>query len=144
MSSQQTFTLNGAAKLTGYSLPTIRRRLDALQKAGAIQQDGVWAIPLSALHSVGLMTKVDSNETPNETGQPLVTQTPNEIETLRGQLAEALQRAAVAEAVAIEREKALERADRALLMLEGSRAFTEAQTGAERPSSGWLSRLRKG
>jgi DeoR/GlpR family transcriptional regulator of sugar metabolism len=134
MSSQQTFTLNGAAKLTGYSLPTIRRRLDALQKAGATQQDGVWVIPLSALHTAGLMVKLDSNETPNDTGQSLVARTPNEIDALRAQLAEALQRAAVAEAVASEREKALERADLAMRMLEARGVSTE------RP--GWLSRLR--
>ena len=142
MTTEQTYSINAAAKLTGYSIPTVRKRLSDLRRYGAVQIDGRWQIPVSALHAVGLTQRVTSNGDSKDTGDALPSETISEIETLRGQLAEALQRAAVAEAVAAEREKALERADRALLMLEGARAVTEPPAAAERPSSGWLSRLR--
>lgn len=150
MTTEETFTLNGAAKLTGYSLPTVRRRLPALQKAGAIQREGVWQIPLSALYAAELMSKRVSNDTPNDGGQTLDTRTPNELETLRARLTEAETRAAVAEALADERLRSLERADRALLALEQrltdppsvTAAPTEPQPAAQRPRRGWLERLR--
>ena len=81
MSSQENFSINAAAKLTGYSLPTIRKRLPDLQAAGAVQVDGRWAIPLSALHACGLMSKVEGLSKPAE--NPLQSETVNEIETLR-------------------------------------------------------------
>jgi len=124
MSSQESFSINAAAKLTGYSLPTVRKRLQALEKAGAVQQGGRWAIPLSALHAVGLMSRVEGESKPlasEVTPQPLQGETIKEIDNLRAQLSEALQRAAVAEAVAQERAEALQRADRALLALEASK-----------------------
>lgn len=120
MSSEETFSINGAAKLTGYSLPTIRKRLPELQKAGAVQVDGRWAIPLSALYACGLMSKVEGFSKPDS--NPLQSETVNEIETLRAELSEALKRAEVAEAVAAERAAALERADRAMLAIEASAA----------------------
>ena len=119
MSSQETFTINGASKLTGYSLPTIRKRLPELKAAGAVQVDGRWAIPLSALHACGLMSKVEGFSKADS--NPLQSETVNEIERLRGELSEALRRAAVAEAVAAERAAALERADRAILAIEASK-----------------------
>jgi DeoR/GlpR family transcriptional regulator of sugar metabolism len=111
MSSQEIYSINAASKLTGYSLPTIRKRLPALKKAGAIQRGGVWEIPLSALHAVGLMSKVESGKVSSKGSE-------EEIATLRLQLAQAEARAQIAEALAVEREKALERMDRALLALE--------------------------
>lgn len=111
MSSQEIYSINAASKLTGYSLPTIRKRLPALKKAGAIQRGGVWEIPLSALHAVGLMSKVESGKVSSKGSE-------EEIVTLRLQLAQAEARAQIAEALAVEREKALERMDRALLALE--------------------------
>jgi hypothetical protein len=83
-----------------------------------------WAIPLSALHAVGLMSKVEGSNpetiTGQVSGQSLQAETRQEIERLRGALSVAEQRAAVAEAVAAERLQALERADRALLMIEAA------------------------
>jgi hypothetical protein len=150
MATEETFTLGGAAKLTGYSLPTVRRRLPVLKKAGAIQRDGVWRIPLSALHTAGLMAKVDSNDASNVPGQSLDTRTPNEMEALRARLAKAEARAAVAEALAEERQRSLDRADRALLALEQRLTSTEPSTAVQQPSQqtspaprrGWLERLR--
>jgi hypothetical protein len=55
------------------------------------------------------------------------------LTSLRSQLADALQRAAVAEAIAAEREKALERADRALLMIESG-------TPVSKPRRPWFTR----
>ena len=120
MSSQENFSINAAAKLTGYSLPTIRKRLPELKDEGAVQVDGRWAIPLSALHACGLMSKVEGFS--KDTAKPLHNETIEEIETLRAELSEALRRAAVAEAVAAERAAALERADRAMLAIEASAA----------------------
>lgn len=125
-SSEETFSVNGAARLTGFSVPTIRKRLPELKRAGAVMTGESWAIPLSALHAVGLMIKVEGASpetiTGQVTGQALQVETRQEIEHLRGLLSEAEKRAAVAEAVAEERRQALERADRALLMLEAASA----------------------
>lgn len=83
MSSQETFTINSAAKLTGYSLPTIRKRLPELERAGAVQVDGRWAIPLSALHACGLMVKVEAVS--KDTENVLHSETVNELEKLRAE-----------------------------------------------------------
>jgi len=107
MSSQESFTVSGAARMTGYSLPTIRKKLPQLEDAGAVNVDGRWSIPLSALHACGLMSKV--GEVVNTGSKPLQTETINELETLRAENSELKQRAAVAEALATERAVALER-----------------------------------
>jgi hypothetical protein len=115
MSSEETFSINAAAKLTGYSVPTIRKRLGALSKAGAVQvEGGLWQIPLSALHAVGLMSKVEGETLPATTDTPLATDSALEVKLLRVELEGARG------IIAVQRE-ALERADRALLALEGKR-----------------------
>jgi hypothetical protein len=119
MSSQETFTVSGAARLTGYSLPTIRKKLPQLKDAGAVNIGGRWAIPLSALHACGLMSNV--GESVNTTSKQLQTETISELETLRAENSDLRRRAEVAEAIATERAAALERADRALLALEAAR-----------------------
>lgn len=81
MSSEESFSINAAAKLTGYSMPTIRKRLPELQAAGAVQVDGRWAIPLSALHKCGLMSKVGEFSQPGNNS--LHNQTEIDIATLR-------------------------------------------------------------
>jgi hypothetical protein len=139
-SSEETFSVNGAAKLTGFSVPTIRKRLPELKRAGAVMAGDTWAIPLSALHTVGLMVKVEGNALPEIAGQvagqvaeqTFHPETRQEIEALRGALQVAETRAAVAEAVAAERLQALERADRALLMLEATIPAGERPTGSRR------------
>lgn len=112
MSTEEIYSINAAAKLTGYSVPTIRKRLPALKKAGAVQKEGLWNIPLSALHAVGLMVKIESGKLPSkDSGE--------ELTALRLQVAQLEARLAGSEALAREREIALERMDRALLMIEG-------------------------
>ena len=136
MTSEPVYSISSAAELTGYSLPTIRKRLDDLRKHGAVQVEGRWRIPLSALHQAGLMVKVTTNPDRKVVADSLDSATTNEIATLRAELADALQRAAVAEAVAAERGQALERADVALRMIEAGR------TGAGSSRTGWLGRRR--
>jgi hypothetical protein len=115
MSSEEIYSINAAAKLTGYSLPTIRKRLPALKKAGAVQRNGVWNIPLSALHTVGLMLKVEGGNLPSkDSGE--------ELTALLIQVAQLQAELKGVKALAAEREKALERMDRALLAIEGKPA----------------------
>jgi hypothetical protein len=112
MSTEEIYSINAAAKLTGYSVPTIRKRLPALKKAGAVQKDGLWNIPLSALHAVGLMVKIEGGKLPSKGSE-------EEVTALRLQVAQLEAKLAGSEALAREREIALERMDRALLMIEG-------------------------
>jgi len=131
MSSQETFTISGAARLTGYSLPTIRKKLPQLEKAGAVNIGGRWSIPLSALHACGLMSNV--GEIVNTDSKPLQTETISELENLRAELSEALRRAAVAEALANERAVALEREkelhDHTRLQIEAAKPSSRKQWG---------------
>lgn len=133
MSSQESFSINAAAKLTGFTIPTIRKRLPELEKQGAQLLGTRWNIPLSALFAVGLMSKVESKADSKVSQQALQGETINEFTSLRSQLADALQRAAVAEALAIERAQSLERVDRAMLMLT-------AGTPVSKPRRGWFTR----
>jgi len=72
------------------------------------------------------MAKVEGNALPTSegkvTGQSFHPETRQEIEALRVALSAAETRAAVAEAVAEERLQALQRADKALLMIEAANA----------------------
>lgn len=112
MSTEEIYSINAAAKLTGYSVPTIRKRLPALKKAGATQKEGLWNIPLSALHAVGLMVKIEGGKLPSKGSE-------EELIALRLQVAQLEAKLSGSEALAREREIALERMDRALLMIEG-------------------------
>jgi DeoR/GlpR family transcriptional regulator of sugar metabolism len=123
MSTEENYSINAAAKLTGYSVPTIRKRLPALKKAGATQRDGAWNIPLSALHKVGLMVKVEGGNVSGKAQE-------GEVETLRRENSELKTRAAVAEAIAQERGEALADFRNAMRQLE-------ARPPAKRS---WLSR----
>jgi hypothetical protein len=142
MTTEPVFSINAAAKLTGYSLPTVRKRLPSLIEHGAKQVEGKWKIPLSALHGAGLMMRVTSNDDSQDSGNGLHSATTSDIETLRARLAEAEQRAAVAEALADERQRALDRADLAMRMLEARAAPVAPQTGAgeRRGLFSWLGR----
>jgi hypothetical protein len=112
MSTQPNFSINAAAKLTGYSIPTIRKRLPALKDAGAVQVEGSWQIPLSALHAVGLMVKVEGGTVSSKAND-------DEVATLRARITELETRAAVAEAIATERGDALADMRNAMRQLEG-------------------------
>lgn len=112
MSTQPNFSINAAAKLTGYSIPTIRKRLPALKDLGAVQIEGSWQIPLSALHAVGLMVKVEGGEVSSKNNDEQVTD-------LLQRVAHLETRVAVAEAVASERGDALADMRNAMRQLEG-------------------------
>jgi hypothetical protein len=105
-----------AASACGVSVSTLRRKRAQLKELGAAETARGWQIPVTALISLGLMDRVTappSRDTPPDalTG---------ELETLRSQLAAAEQRAAVAEAIAAERERVIQTQAMALRMLDAS------------------------
>lgn len=115
-------TLSAAATATGLSQSTLRRKRAEMLKAGARQTEkGAWEIPVPVLIQLGLMPATTAPDSPPvesvEAFTAPTTQTPMEtltaplraeVEALRAELAEAKQRAAVAEAVGIERERLLQ------------------------------------
>jgi hypothetical protein len=129
-----------AARVAGVSESTIRRRRDELQALGAVQTAKGWQIPIPALIELGLMARTTapdelappdtSHETPVE--DVMTGSTASEVEALRGALRAAEQRAAVAEAVAQERERIIEAQAQTLRMLEAPRhpAMTPVTTPA--------------
>lgn len=123
MSTEENYSINAAAKLTRYSIPTIRKRLPALKKAGAVQVEGSWKIPLSALQAVGLMVKVEGDGVSSKDNDPELELLKSELVKLEGlfraDLAASEKRAAVAEAIAHERGEALADMRKAMLMIEG-------------------------
>lgn len=123
-----------AAKACGVSVSTLRRKRPELAAYGAAQTATGWRIPVTALIAVGLMgrttdahheTRHDAPVQPVMTA-PIVTGGGDalaaELDALRGKLAEAEQRAAVAEAVAAERERIIQAQAMALRMLEAPKA----------------------
>lgn len=107
-------TLAGAAKATGISESTLRRKRPELIEAGAKQTKQGWQIPVTALISLGLM--------PNTTAapDPVPMVAPDVVEELRAKLADAEQRAAVAEARAEERERLISAQAATLRILEAA------------------------
>lgn len=108
--SDPVLTMGEAAEACGLSRSTLQRRKTDLIAAGATVSPAGWAIPRSALTQLGLLPPgpADAPPTSNPTG---------DVARLQAALTDALRRAEVAEAVAHERQTALERADRALLLL---------------------------
>ena len=141
-SSEQVFTINSASRLTGFTIPTIRKRLPELQRAGAIQTGKSWAIPLSALYSAQLMVKVESKELSPVADQNLLSMTSDEVKELQAQLAEAKQRAALAEAIAAERKDTIEIMRKAMLMLEAAVPRVPVEASAVVPRRGWFRRRK--
>lgn len=136
-----------AARMCGVSVSTIRRKRGELSEYGAAQTAKGWHIPIPALIAVGLM----ENTTPPDEAPPLDTPdtlhvTPAqggrdtlqaELEALRSLLVEAERRAAVAEAVAAERERIIQVQQMSLRMLEGTKAGTPqegSQSSSDSPS----------
>lgn len=125
-----------AARVAGVSASTIRRRRTELEALGAVQGPKGWQIPIPALIELGLMARTTapdevippetSHETPVE--GVMTGSTESEVEALRGALAAAELRAAVAEAVAQERERIIEAQAQALRMLEAPRGVPESPT----------------
>ena len=119
-----------AAKACGVSVSTLRRKRTDLEAHGAAQTATGWHIPVTALIALGLMertTPPPSSDTPHDgvTG---------ELEALRAKLAAAEQRAAVAEAIAAERERVIQTQAMALRMLETPKAPAPAVPGADAPA----------
>lgn len=143
-----------AAKACNVSLSTIRRRRAELLAMGATSDARGWRIPIPALIELGLMDRTtapdDTPQIPRQSASvpgmtPVMTppsDTPSDtselLEELRSQLAKAEQRAAVAEAVAAERERVINAQAQALRMLEAgpsrSRFEPEAPETLEGPS----------
>lgn len=116
-----------AAKACGVSVSTLRRKRDQLKELGAAQTASGWQIPVTALIGAGLMERVTpppTHDTPDDGVK-------GELEALRLALAEAERRAAVAEAIATERERIIQTQAMALRMLEAGGKTTEAKVEPE-------------
>lgn len=133
--------LAAAARVAGVSESTIRRRRDELEALGAVQTAKGWQIPIPALIELGLMARTTAPDglTPPDTSHESPVEgvmtggTESELEALRGALTAAEQRAAVAEAVAQERERIIEVQAQTLRMLEAPRhpSMTPATTAPD-------------
>lgn len=127
-----TLGLAEAAKACGVSVSTLRRKRPELTAHGAAQTANGWRIPVTALIALGLMGRTSDAHHESRHDTPVApTMTPatmapvdaltGELDALRAKLADAEQRAAVAEAVAAERERIIEAQAMALRMLEASK-----------------------
>ncbi len=134
--------LADAARVCGVSVSTVRRKREELVQYGAAQTAKGWQIPVTALIAVGLMDRTtapgeppssDAPDAPYDApvdtrSEPLI-----ELESLRSQLADAERRAAVAEAIAAERERIIQIQQASLRMLEAgiSKPETPGFEGSE-------------
>lgn len=134
-----TLGLAEAAKACGISESTLRRKRPLLLAKGAVQSDKGWRIPVPVLVEMGLMRSttapdvMTAPDSPATRGAEALMTAPDEglrgaVEALREKLAEAEKRAAVAEAVASERERIIETQARALRMLEAGPSKQPATT----------------
>lgn len=162
-----TLGLAEAAKACGVSVSTLRRKRPELMALGAAQTGNGWHIPVTALISLGLMGR--TSDAPHDSRHdtpmmPAMAAPPDaltdELEALREKLADAEKRAAVAEAVAAERERIIQAQAMSLRMLEAAKAPAQdpptdttsdapaplPQTSQEAPASSgerrWWNRLR--
>ncbi len=137
-----TIGLAEAARACGVSESTLRRKRAELLELGASHGPKGWSIPIPALVQLGLMkstTAPDSVASPDSSRAApvegfMAPSMRNDLEALRGALAAAEQRAAVAEAVALERERIIEVQAQALRMLEAPREAVPA-IPEERPAA---------
>lgn len=108
--SDPVLTLKQAAEAAGVSVSTLRRKREALAKAGATISSEGWQVPLSALIEAGLMTASSRPRGGSDCADEAVSMKPlvsPDVEALKAELAEWKNRALVAEAVAEERGRAL-------------------------------------
>lgn len=140
-----TLGLAEAAKACGVSVSTLRRKRPELAAHGAAQTATGWRIPVTALIALGLMDRTTDAHHESRHGSPAIpamTATTTgagdaltgELDALRIRLAEAEQRAAVAEAISAERERIIQTQAMALRMLEGTKAPAPAVPGAAAPA----------
>lgn len=118
-----TLSQGEAARVCGVSQATLRRARRAGRLPGATQGDGGgWRIPVSDLIGAGFTVDRVGRDTPREGVRDTATTHPEgasqEIADLRLLLAESERARAVAEALADERGREIERADRMLRLLE--------------------------
>jgi hypothetical protein len=134
-------TIRQAAEATGLSIKTIRRRLAEFPNA---RRDGdgpaaPWTIPVTDLIAAGLT--VEDNDTSGKVERPASSPValparpaePDEVEKLRGEVTELRRRAEVAEALAIERERALVDVRLALRALTATTPSTDAASASQSP-----------
>lgn len=131
--------LAAAAKACNVSESTLRRKRPELLAAGATQTAKGWSIPIPALIELGLMDR--TTQTPPDSPQnspqqaavtgPMEPRTDTVVEALRAQLAEAEKRAAVAEAIAEERERIIAAQAQALRMLEAPKQAVQEPVSAQ-------------
>jgi hypothetical protein len=138
-------SLAEAAKASGVSESTIRRKRPELLAAGATQTSKGWAIPVPALIELGLMSRTSAPDTVAAPDSPPVaaqgpattpvmpSPTDTLVEALREKLADAEKRAAVAEAIAQERERIIEAQAQTLRMITAgpAPALQEPATATE-------------
>lgn len=126
-----TISLAEAARICGVSQSTLRRRRAELLDRGAVHGPKGWKIPIPALIELGLLEAttapdvMEAVEPPaplsDSPVEPVMTPAiAAEVEALRGAVAALELRAAVAEAVAAERERIIDVQAQALRMLEAS------------------------
>lgn len=133
------FGLAEAARVCGVSKPTVRRRKDALVRAGAIADETGWHIPATALVDVGLLDRSPQVPAPREpvsavrshsgvTSLPVRSNTPvagdneqaardHRVAELEAELAQVRHQLAAAEARADERDRCLRVLETALAAL---------------------------
>jgi hypothetical protein len=123
-----TLGLAEAAKACGVSVSTLRRKRPELEANGAAQTAKGWSIPITALIALGLMDRTTGSRHDGQHDTPMTPTMapPNDaltaqLDALRTALADAERRAAVAEAVAAERERMIQTQAMALRMLEASK-----------------------
>lgn len=121
------FTLTEAAQVAGVSTSTIKRRRADLLKAGATSTPQGWQVPVSALVAVGLLDGVTGHAPVVDPVRDLavnpivgtgVDPLGPVVSQLRQALADAERRAAVAEAISVERDRLIEAQSRTIAALE--------------------------
>lgn len=114
-------TINAAAKAAGVHRNTIRRRLDRGEFSNRFRErddegrEGPWLIPTEDLLAAGF--RLHAPSAPDSAPPP---ETLDELQALRAENLELRHRAEMAEALARERDRALELAERALRALESA------------------------
>jgi len=134
-------TVAEAAEAAGVHRRTITRRIDANRLPNAYKNStGEWRVPIADLEASGLRLYAPAGPDP----EPASTLPHDgiEVDELKAEVAEWRRRAEVAEALAAERERALERADLALRALSAGPQQGEHQADEPRPATSSTRRWR--
>lgn len=133
--SDPVFSLKEAAEVAGVSVSTLRRRKAALTEAGAITAETGWQVPMTALIATGLIAGEGGSpalEESSSEGSPEVSKLRERVAELEQLTADLRRRAEVAEAVAAERQRAL---DIVRLANESERMALRMLTGGMAPAN---------